>query len=463
MTMPGVKHVVQISDGVAVVADTYWRARKALETVTIKWDEGANASLSSAQIAAGLKAAAAKPGAVFQKVGDVDAAMKSAARKVEATYELPFLSHAPMEPMNFTADVRKDSVLIYGPTQFQQLAAGYAAAAAGVKPEQVTVRTTFLGGGFGRRIDVDFIVQAVEISKAVGAPVKLVWSREDDMRHDFYRPIAVNPMSAGLDAQGMPTAISFHLTSPSVTARLFPSLVKDGVEPLMTEAAIVPYAIPNQRADVVIHDTGLRVGYWRSVSHALNVFANESFIDELAVTAGKDPLEYRRALLAKEPRFLRVLAIASDKGAWGKPLAAGRSRGVAVMEGYGTYLAMITEVSTKGSQIDVHKVTIAADLGSMVNPNIVRQQIESSVVFGLSAVLFGEITLKDGVVEQSNFNDYQVVRMHQSPEMDITLLADGEKPGGIGEPVTALIGPAVANAVYAGTGKRLRKLPLRLG
>jgi isoquinoline 1-oxidoreductase beta subunit len=193
------------------------------------------------------------------------------------------------------------------------------------------------------------------------------------------------------------------------------------------------------------------------------VFANESFIDELAVTAGKDPLEYRRALLAKEPRFLRVLAIASDKGAWGKPLAAGRSRGVAVMEGYGTYLAMITEVSTKGSQIDVHKVTIAADLGSMVNPNIVRQQIESSVVFGLSAVLFGEITLKDGVVEQSNFNDYQVVRMHQSPEMDITLLADGEKPGGIGEPVTALIGPAVANAVYAGTGKRLRKLPLRLG
>ena len=462
LKMPGVKRVVQITDGVAVVADTYWHARKALDTVTIKWDEGALAGMSSAKVAAGLKAAAAKPGAVFHKTGDVDAAMKAATRKVEATYELPFLSHSPMEPMNYTADVRPGSVLLYGPTQFQQLAVGLAAATAGVKPEQVTIRTTFLGGGFGRRIDVDYVVQAVEISKAVGAPVKLVWSREDDMKHDFYRPISVTTMSASLDAQGMPTALSLHLTSPSVTARLFPGFVKDGVEPFMTEAAVVPYAIPNQRASVVIHDTGLRVGYWRSVSHALNVFTNESFIDELAAEAKKDPVEYRRALLAKEPRMLNVLKIASEKSGWGTPVTAGRARGVAVMEGYGTYLAMVSEVSTAGNEIKVHKVTVAADLGSMVNPNIVRQQVESSIIFGLSAALFGEITLKDGVVEQNNFNDYPVVRMNQSPVIDITLVANGEKPGGIGEPLTALITPCVANAVYAGTGKRLRKAPLRL-
>jgi isoquinoline 1-oxidoreductase beta subunit len=269
-------------------------------------------------------------------------------------------------------------------------------------------------------------------------------------------------MSAGLDAQGMPTAFTLHLTSPSVTARLFPAFVKDGMEPFMLEAAIVPYGIPNQRGSVVIHDTGLRVGYWRSVSHALNVFTNESFIDELAAAAKKDPLEYRRTLLAKEPRFLNVLKIAADKSGWGTPAPAGRARGVAVMEGYGTYLAMVSEVSTAGNEIKVHKVTVAADLGSMVNPNIVRQQVESSIIFGLSAALYGEITLKDGVVEQNNFNDYPVVRMNESPEIDITLVANGEKPGGIGEPLTALITPCVANAVFAGTGKRLRKVPLRL-
>ena len=460
--MPGVKHVVQISDGVAVVADTYWHARKALETVNVKWDEGAGKSLSSASIGAGLKAASAKPGALIKKVGDVDTGMKAAARKIEATYELPFLSHSPMEPMNFTADVRKDSVLLYGPTQFQQLAVGTAAAIAGVKPEQVTIRTTFLGGGFGRRIDVDFIAQVVEISKAVGAPVKLIWSREDDMKHDFYRPIALTEMSAGLDAQGMPTALKFHLTSPSVTSRLFSVFVKDGIDPFMTEASVVPYAIPNQLADVVIHDTGLRVGYWRSVSHALNAFANESFIDELAAAAGKDPLEYRRTLLAKEPRHLNVLNIAAQKSGWGTALPAGRSRGVAVMDGYGTYLALVSEISVTGGEIQVHKVTVAADLGTMVNPNIVEQQIESSVIFGLSAALFGEITLKNGVVEQNNFNDYPIVRMNQSPAINITLVPSGGKPGGIGEPVTAMIGPAVANAVFASTGKRLRKLPLRM-
>jgi isoquinoline 1-oxidoreductase subunit beta len=461
-TMPGVKHVVQISDGVAVVADSYWHARKALDTVAIVWNNGANKGLSSANIATSMLAATAKPGAVFKKQGDFDAGFASAARKLQATYELPFLSHAPLEPMNYTADVRKDSCLLYGPTQFQQAAVGTAAAITGLKPEQVEIRTTFLGGGFGRRVDVDYVAQAVELSKAVGAPVKLVWSREDDMKHGFYRPISLHQLSAGLDAQGNPTAIKVHMTGPSVTQRLFAAFVKDGVDPFMLEAAVFPYDIPNQTGTVVIHDTGLRVGYWRSVSHALNAFANESFMDELANAAGKDPVAYRKALLGKEPRYQRVLALAAEKSAWGTPLAAGRTRGVAVMEGYGTYLALVAEVSTVGGKIRVHQVHVAADMGSMINPNIVEQQIESSVIFGLTAALYGEITVKDGVVEQSNFHDYPLLRMNESPTIHIHLVPSTEKPGGIGEPVTAMIAPAVANAVFAGTGQRLRKLPLRL-
>jgi isoquinoline 1-oxidoreductase beta subunit len=302
-SMPGVKHVVQVSDGVAVVADSWWRAKTARDAVSVKWDEGSGRTLNSAGIASALKAAAAKPGAVHKKLGDADAALQAAAKKVEAAYELPFLAHATMEPMNFTADVRRDSCLLYGPTQFQQLAAGVAAQVTGLKPEQITVKTTFLGGGFGRRIDVDFVVQAIEISKAVGAPVKLVWTREDDMTHDFYRPTSYHQLSGGLDAAGKPVAFKYHMTSPSVTSRLFPPVVKDGVDPFMTEAASIPYDIPNQLADVVIHDTGVRVGYWRSVSHALNSFANESFVDELAQAAGKDPYEFRRGLLGKQPRL----------------------------------------------------------------------------------------------------------------------------------------------------------------
>jgi isoquinoline 1-oxidoreductase beta subunit len=460
--MPGVTNVVQVGDGVAVVADTYWHARKALETVKITWNEGAGKGLSSAGVEAALKTASAKPGAEFRKVGNFEAGHAAAAKKLEATYELPFLSHAPMEPMNFTADVRKDSCLLYGPTQFQQAAVGTAQAITGLKPEQITMRTTFLGGGFGRRIDFDFIAQAIEISKAVGAPVKLLWSREDDMKHDFYRPISRHTLSAGLGADGMPTALKLHMTSPSVTQRLFAAFVKDGLDPFMTEAAVTPYDIPNQLGQVVIHDTGLRVGYWRSVSHALNVFANESFIDELAVAAGKDPVAYRQAMLSKEPRYRAVLATAAEKAGWGKPAPAGRARGVAVMEGYGTYLAMVSEVSVSGKDIHVHRVTVAADVGSMVNPNIVAQQIEGSIIFGLSAALFGEITLKNGVVEQNNFNDYPVVRMFESPAIDVHMIASNEPPGGIGEPNTALIGPSVGNAVFAATGKRLRKLPLRL-
>ena len=461
--MPGVKHVVKITDGVAVVADSWWQAKTARDALVIKWDEGAGRTLSSEGISAGLKAAAAKPGAVIKKLGDVDAGGKGAAKSLQADYELPFLAHAPMEPMNFTADVQKDSCLVYGPTQFQQLAQGIAAQVTGLKPEQVTVKTTFLGGGFGRRIDVDFVAQAAEISKAMGGgPVKLVWTREDDMTHDFYRPTSFHQMAGALDAQGRPIVLKFHLTSPSVTSRLFPPVVKDGVDPFMTEAAAVPYDIPNQLADVVIHDTGLRVGYWRSVSHALNSFAYESFIDELAHAAGKDPYEFRRALLEKQPRLKHVLELAATKSGWGTKPAAGRARGIALMEGYGTSMAQVAEVSVTGNKVRVHRVTVAADPGRMVNPNIVRQQLEGSIIYGLSAALYGEVTLKDGRVQQTNFHNYPVVRMPDSPAIDIHLVDSDEKPAGIGEPGTALISPAVANAVFAATGKRLRKLPLRL-
>ncbi len=461
-SMPGVKHVVQVSDGVAVVADSWWQAKVARDALAVTWDEGAGKALNSEGISTDLKAAAAKPGAVFKKQGDADAGMKGAAKTVQAAYELPFLAHAPMEPMNFTADVRKDSCLICGPTQFQQMAAGVAAQVTGLKPEQITVRTTFLGGGFGRRIDVDFIVQAIEISKAVGAPVKLLWTREDDLTHDFYRPTSYHQLQAALDAQGKPVALKYHMTSPSVTSRLFPAVVQNGVDPFMTEAAAVPYDIPNQLADVVIHDTGVRVGYWRSVSHFLNSFANESFMDELALAAGKDPYEFRRALLDKQPRLKHVLELAAQNAGWGKPLAAGRARGIALMEGYGTSMAQVAEVSVRGNTVQVHRVVVAADLGKMVNPNIVRQQLEGSIIYGLSAVLYGEITLRNGRVQQSNFHDYPVVRMPESPTIEMHLVDSNEKPGGIGEPGTALIAPTVANAVYALTGKRMRRLPLRL-
>jgi isoquinoline 1-oxidoreductase beta subunit len=462
-SMPGVKHVVKITDGVAVVADSWWQAKAGRDALDVKWDEGAGRALNSEGISAALKAAAAKPGAVIKKLGDVDAGAKGAAKSLQAEYELPFLAHAPMEPMNFTADVQKDSCLVYGPTQFQQLAQGVAAQITGLKPEQVTVKTTFLGGGFGRRIDVDYVGQAVEISKAIGGgPVKLVWTREDDMTHDFYRPTSYHQMSGALDAQGRPVVLKFHLTSPSVTSRLFPPVVKDGVDPFMTEAAAVPYDIPNQVADVVIHDTGLRVGYWRSVSHALNSFAYESFMDELAHAAGKDPYEFRRALLDKQPRLKRVLELAATKSGWGTKPAAGRARGIALMEGYGTSMAQVAEVSVTGNKVRVHRVTVAADPGRMVNPNIVRQQLEGSIIFGLSAALYGEVTLKDGRVQQTNFNNYPVVRMPDSPAIDIHLVESDEKPAGVGEPGTALISPAVANAVFAATGKRLRKLPLKL-
>jgi len=459
--MPGVVDVVQINDGVAVVAKSYWQAQKARKSLKVQWDEGSGAALDHNTVLNTIRDAITKVKAlpIGKPVGNTPEAMKGAARVLTAEYISPMQAHAPLEPMNFTASFANGKVLLIGSTQFQQGAQGAVAATLGLKPEDVTLKTTFLGGGFGRRLELDFIVQAAQISKAVGKPVKLVWSREDDMTHDFYRPMGVNQLQAGLDAQGNPVALLFKVASQSVTQRAF-GLPKETFDPFMAEAAVAGYEIPNTQHDLHITDTGIRVGYWRAVSHNMNAFANESFMDEMASAAGKDPYKYRMALLGNKPRFANVLRLAAEKAGWGSPLPAGRARGIALMEGYDTYMAQVAEVSVDDKGVTVHKVTVAADVGQMVNPDTVEAQIQSSIVFGMGAGLMQEITLDKGRVQQTNYNNFPVVRMYQAPKIDIVLVNSTEKPGGIGEPATALVVPAIANAVFAASGKRVRKLPM---
>ena len=460
--MPGVVDVVQIPDGVAVVASSYWAAVKARRALKIEWDNGAGAAVSSASMLQGTLDAAknGKVIAVQPPVGDAKSAISSAAKQVSATYVTPLLSHSPLEPMNFTAHVTAGKALLIGGTQFQQGAQGAVAGALGFKPEDVTLQTTFLGGGFGRRLELDFIVQAAQISKAVNKPVKLLWTREDDMTHDYYRPVGVNQLKAGLDASGKPVALHFKVASQSVTQRAF-GLPKDTMDPFMAEAAVAGYNIANTQHDMVIHDTGIRVGYWRAVSHNMNAFANESFMDELAKAAGKDPYEYRMSLLAGKPRFANVLKLAADKAGWGKPLAKGRALGIALMEGYDTYMAQVAEVSLNDSgEVQVHRVTVAADMGHMVNPDTVEAQLQSSIIFGMGAALKHQITMTAGRVQETNYHNFQPVRMNEVPKIDIVLVKSTEKPGGIGEPATAVVAPAIANAVAKLTGKRVRRLPI---
>jgi len=457
--LPGVIDVVQIPDGVAVVAASYWQAKKAREALAVQWDEGANAGLNTAAMWTGTRAALSSGKPIPIKAeGDADAAIAAAKKVVKAEYLTQNVSHAPMEPMNFTAHVDGDRARLIGPTQWPDAAQGAVAKILGLKPENVAVESTFLGGGFGRRIDIDFIIQAAQISAAVKRPVKLIWSREDDMTHDFYRPLAVHQLAAALGADGKPSAMTFRGASQSVTGRIF-GLPPEAPDALMTEAALALYDIPVHRHDMVKHDAGLRVGYWRSVSHNMNAFANESFMDELAAAAGQDPLAYRLALLDKQPRMAQVLKTVAQKAGWGGKLPAGRFRGLAMMEGYDTCIAEVVEISMKNGAPVVHKVTVAADLGRMVNPDTVEAQIQSSVVFGLSAALWGEITVDKGQVQQQNFHQYRLMRIHETPQIDIVLLESGAKPGGIGEPATALVAPAVANAIFAATGKRIRRMP----
>jgi len=457
--MPGVSKVLTTKSGVVVVADHYWQAHSARDALKISWDAGPNAHLSTATMRAGLKGASGAPQSA-RKDGDAASALKAAKKKVEAAYELPLLAHATMEPMNCTADVRADGCDLYVGTQVQQIAQATAAGVAGLKPEQVNVHTTLLGSGFGRRLEVDFIPAAVEASKAIGAPVKLVWTREDDMTHDAYRPPAHDTGTAGFDGAGALSAVHIKLTSPSITARMFPPVVEKSIDPFAVEAAAnFLYDVPNVSVDYLRHEVGINVGYWRSVSHALNCFVVESFMDEVAHAAGKDPFEFRRALLGKQPRARRVLEEAASRAGWGQA-AAGHHLGIAVMEGYGTYLAQVADISVEQGKMKLHKITCVVDCGHKVNPKIVDQQISGGIVFGLSAALFGEITLDGGRVLQHNFDDYRVVRMNQMPALDVVLLDSTEAPGGIGEPSVALVAPALVNAVFAATGKRIRALPL---
>ncbi len=458
--MPGVLDIVTIPDGVAVVADTYWHARKAREALRITWDDGPNAGLNSAAMEQGTRAAltnGSKGIPVRPPVGDAPGAIASAAKVVRGEYFTQNVSHSPLEPMNFTAHYSNGAIDLIGPTQWPDAAQGAVAKALDIPVSKVSVECTFLGGGFGRRIDIDFIMQAALISKAVNRPVKLIWSREDDMTHDYYRPMAVHSLAAAVGGDGKPTALDWKVSSQSITARVFgiPAEAPDG---LMMEAAVAPYAVAASKHETIKHDAGLRVGYWRAVSHNMNAFANESFIDELALAAGQDPVAYRLSLLPAGSRFASVLKQAADKAGWGGPLASGRARGVALMEGYDTYMAQVVEVSMKDGAPVVHKVTVVADLGRMVNPDTVQAQIQSSIIFGLSAALYGEITVDKGRVQQTNFHQFRLMRNNEAPDIDITLVNSTEKPGGIGEPATALVGPAVANAM-AVLGKRVRRMP----
>jgi isoquinoline 1-oxidoreductase beta subunit len=459
--MPGVREVLQTSSGVAVVADTWWQAKTARDSLDIQWSPGATAKLSNAAIYSGLKTASSGKGLEVRKEGDADAGWKANSRRVEATYELPMLAHATLEPQNCTVEFRDDACHVYAPTQAQQLAQAAAAKAAGLPPEKVIVHTTFLGGGFGRRLDVDFVPAAVECAKAMNKPVKLLWTREDDTTHDKYRPPARNTLSGAFDDNGKLNTVKVHLVAPSVTARWAPGAVPQGTpDPFAIEAVHnFPYEAPNLYIDYLQHEVGLEVGYWRSVSHALNCFTVESFMDELAAEAQIDPVEFRRSLLTRQPRWLAVLDAAARKAKWGSA-PAGRHQGVALMSGYDSYLAQVAEISVEGDKLTVHRIVCAIDCGRMVNPGIVQAQAEGGIVFGLTAALFSEINVANGKVQEQNFDTYRMLRINESPVIEVHLLNSDEKPGGMGEPAVALVAPAVCNAIYAATRKRLRKLPI---
>jgi len=460
--VPGVRQVVKISSGIAVIADNYWAASKGAQALEVKWNEGALAALNSAQIMTKYKTLAEQEGKIARNDGDANTALRGNTRAFERVYEVPFLAHACMEPMNCTADVRGNRVDIWVPTQGQTASQGAAAAAAGVPPAAVNVHTTYLGGGFGRRGEADFVGEAVEASKAVGKPVKVIWSREDDMQHDFYRPVTYVRMWGAVDASGKPVAFKQRMVQQSLMKRLG-SLPPTGVDFISMEgAANLPYDIPNIRIEFTETDPGIPYGFWRSVGASVQGFVVEAFVDELATTAGKDPYTFRRDLLGKAPRHLAVLNTVAEKSGWGKPLPAGRARGIAVMECFGSIVGQVAEVSVTNNAVKVHKVWCAVDTGWVINPDTIKAQMEGGTIYGLTAALKGEITIQNGRVTQNHFNDYQMIRHNEAPEVETHIVPSTAEPGGIGEPSTAVAAGALANAVSAATRKRLYKLPLRL-
>jgi isoquinoline 1-oxidoreductase subunit beta len=460
--IPGVKDVIRISSGIAVVADNTWTAMQGRRALDVRWDEGPNASLTSAEISKALAEASRKPGPVARKVGDVEAGLAAAATKFEVEYEVPFLAHATMEPQNCTAHVRADRCDVWASTQAQTNSQAIAAKITGLDPQSVFIHTTFLGGGFGRRFETDFVGEAVEVSKAMNAPVKVTWSREDDMQHDYYRMVSHARCQAGLDADGWPTVWSARVSSPSLLARFGP--LQDNFDHRSVESLDdVPYDIPNILVDFQLVNTGVPIGFWRSVGASQNGFFLESFIDEIATAGKKDPYELRRRLLAKSPRRLAVLETAAKNSGWGKPLPEGRFQGMALVTSYQGYVAHVVEISVNRSErtLRVHRVVCALDCGRIINPSSIEAQARGSIVYGLTSALYGAITINRGRVQQNSFNDYQMLRFPEMPEVEVHIMQNDETPTGAGEFAVPPVAPALCNAVFAATGKRVRKLPIQ--
>jgi isoquinoline 1-oxidoreductase beta subunit len=463
--LPGVRTAVEVPNGIAVVADRFWRAKTALEVMPMEWDFGAHANASSATFWKTFREALDKPGAVAKEEGDALAALKAAAKVVEADYDAPYLAHATMEPMNCTAQVTPQRVDVWVGTQNPEGALAAAAEITGMAPENVYVHNCFLGGGFGRRFRNDDVRQAVTVAKALGGrPVQLIWTREEDMRHDVYRPMAAIRFRAALDANGMPVAYFNRSVTHSILSGLRPDDVKGGIDRTSVEGlATIPYGFPQYRIEHLIQNTHVPVWFWRSVGASQNAFAVECFLDEVAHAGGKDPVELRRQLLKGHSDWLHVLNTVAQKANWGKPMPQGTAQGLAIAESYGSIVAEVAEVSvSKRGEVRVERVVCAVDCGHVVNPLTVAEQMESAVVYGLTAALYGQITIENGRVVEGNFDDYQMLRLDAMPEVETHLaLTGGDKWGGIGEPGVPPVAPAVCNAIFKITGKRVRALPLR--
>ena len=459
----GVRQIVRLDDAVAVVADHMGAAKKGLAALVIQWDDGPHATLSTEDVARDLEKGTLNAGAVAQNTGDVAKAMTRAVTKVDAIYQVPFLAHAAMEPMNCTVHVRKDSCEVWVGSQVIARAQATAAKTTGLPLDKVVVHNHLIGGGFGRRLEIDGVTRAVQIAMHVDGPVKVIWTREEDIQHDMYRPYFFDRMSAGLDEAGMPIAWNHRFAGSSILARWAPPIFNNGLDPDTIDGAIkLPYALPNMRVEYLrMEPPGIPTAFWRSVGPSHSVFVVESFMDELAATAKKDPVAYRLALLDQAPRARAVLQLAAEKAGWGQPLPKGSGRGVALQFVFGTYMAQVAEVEvSKEGEVRVRRVVCAVDCGSIVNPDTVQAQVQGAVIFGISAALFGKITVKGGRVEQANFDTYRVLRMNEAPAIEVHIVKNTEAPGGMGEPGTSAIVPAVTNAIFAATGKRLRKPPV---
>jgi isoquinoline 1-oxidoreductase beta subunit len=461
--VPGVMKVVRLDDAVAVVAIHTWAAKQGLAVAAPQWDAGPNAELSTVDIAEQLARVSENPGVIARHEGDAAATIISAARKIEAVYEQPFLAHAAMEPMNCTVQMTKEGCEIWVGTQVPGRTQAAIMKLTGLAREKVRLHNHLLGGGFGRRLEFDGTVRAVQIAQHVRGPVQVIWTREEDIQQDMYRPYYYDRISAGLDAQGKPLAWLHRIAGSSIIARFNPVWIKDGIDPDAVDGSRdMPYAIGAVHVDWIEQEPpGIRTAFWRGVGVTRGTFVVESFIDELAADAKQDPLSYRLALLEKNPRARTVLQLAAERSGWGKPLPTGQGRGIALCIGFGSFIAQVVQVSVdEDGAVNPTHVWCTVDCGVQINPDTIRAQMESGIVFGLSAALYGEITLKEGRVEQTNFGDYRVLRINEVPEIHVTLVKSLEAPGGIGEPGTSCVMPALTNAIFAATSKRIRKLPV---